>query len=192
MDADRLALHSRDGDREAFGRLYGLFAERIYAYFYYRSLSRETAEDLTSTVFVKVLEGLEGFRPGGGGFSAWIFTIARNALTDHYRRASRVEAVGDFSSGAWDLADEADLEMEAAERDRWERLRPFLAELSPEQREILIMRLWDELPYREIARITGKAEGACKMAYSRALAFLREAMPLSLFVAFLIDKARAF
>jgi RNA polymerase sigma-70 factor (ECF subfamily) len=190
MDADRLALRSREGDREAFGRLYELFAKRIYAYFFYRSLSRETAEDLTSSVFVKALEALDGFRPEPGGFSAWIYSIARNALIDHYRRSSRVEAVGDLSSGAWDLVDGTDLEMEAAERDRWERLRPYLAELSAEQREILIMRLWDELPYREIARITGKAEGACKMAYSRALSYLREAMPLALFIAFLCDKAR--
>jgi RNA polymerase sigma-70 factor, ECF subfamily len=189
MDAERLALRSRSGDREAFGKLYELFAKRIYAYFYYRSLSRETAEDLTSAVFMKALEALESFKPQPGGFSAWIYAIARNALTDHYRRNSRVEAVGDFSGGVWDLADGTDLELEAAERDRWERLKPFLAELSGEQREILIMRLWDELPYREIAGMLGKTEGACKMAYSRALSFLREAMPLSLFIAFLCAKA---
>jgi RNA polymerase sigma-70 factor, ECF subfamily len=192
MDADRLALRSRNGDREAFGRLYESFAKRIYAYFYYRTLRRETAEDLTSAVFVKALEALDGFKPEPGGFAAWIFTIARNALTDHYRRSSRVEAVGDLSSGVWDLADPGDLEMEAVERDRWERLKPYLARLSGEQREILIMRLWDELSYREIARLLGKNEGACKMTYSRALSFLREAMPLSLFIAFLFDKARVF
>jgi RNA polymerase sigma-70 factor, ECF subfamily len=190
MDADRLALRSRSGDREAFGRLYGLFAKKIYAYFYYRSLSRETAEDLTSAVFVKALEALDGFKPQPGGFSAWIYTIARNALTDHYRRSSRVEAVGDFSGGVWELADGSDLELEAAERDRWERLKPYLAELSGEQREILILRLWDELSYREIAQTLGKTEGACKMVYSRALSFLRGAMPLSLFIVFLCDKGR--
>jgi RNA polymerase sigma-70 factor (ECF subfamily) len=192
MDADRLAARSRDGDREAFGELYELYAKRIYAYFYYRTLRRETAEDLTSAVFVKVLEALASFEPGSGGFTAWIYAIARNALTDHYRRSSRVEAVGDFSGGVWDLADSGDLEMEAVERDRWERLKPYLARLSAEQREVLIMRLWDELPYREIARATGKTEGACKMSYSRALSFLREAMPLSLFIAFLCDKMRVF
>ena len=191
MDADRLAERSRSGDREAFGRLYELFAKRIYAYFYYRSLDRETAEDLTSTVFVKALEGLDGFKPEPGGFSAWIYTIARNALTDHYRRSSRVETVGDFAGGVWDIPDGTDLEIEASERDRWERLRPYLAELSAEQREILILRLWDELSYREIAEMLGKTEGACKMAYSRALSFLREAMPLSLFIVFLYVKSQA-
>jgi RNA polymerase sigma-70 factor, ECF subfamily len=189
MDAEKLAQRSRMGDREAFGRLYELFAKRIYAYFYYRSLRRETAEDLTSSVFVSALEGLEGFRPELGGFSAWIYAIARNALTDHFRRSSRVLPLGDFAGGVWDIPDGTDLELEALDRDRWERLRPHLAGLSGEQREIIILRLWDGLSYREIAGMLGKSEGACKMAYSRALSFLRGAMPLSLFIAFLCAKA---
>jgi RNA polymerase sigma-70 factor, ECF subfamily len=189
MDADRLAERSRLGDREAFGKLYELFAKRIYAYFYYRSFSRETAEDLTSAVFVSALEGLDGFRSRSGGFSAWIYAIARNALADHYRRSSRVEALGDPAAGVWDLPDGTDLELEAENRDRWERLKPYLSKLPGEQREILIMRIWDELSYGEIAGIMGKNEGACKMAYSRALSFLRDAMPLSLFIAFLCAKA---
>jgi RNA polymerase sigma factor (sigma-70 family) len=188
MDADRLAQRSKMGDREAFGRLYELFAKRIYAYLYYRTLCRETAEDLTSAVFIGALEGLEGFRPELGGFSAWIYSIARNALTDHFRRSARILSVGDFSGGIWDLPDGTDLELEAQESDRWERLKPYLAGLSGEQREIVILRLWDGLSYREIAGMLGKSEGACKMAYSRALSLLRASMPLSLFIAFLAAK----
>ena len=188
MDENRLALRSKKGDREAFGRLYELFGKRIYAYFYYRSLSRETAEDLTSTVFVSALEGLEGFRPELGGFSAWIYSIARNALRDHFRRCDRTRSQGDLPVGIWDLPDGSDLELEAQNRDLWERLVPYLAGLTGEQREIIILRLWDGLSYREIAGMLDKTEGACKMAYSRALSLLREAMPLSLLVAFLAAK----
>ncbi len=185
MDADGLARKSKNGDREAYGRLYELFSKRIYAYCYYRTLSREAAEDLTSAVFVSALESLESFRPELGGFSAWIYAIARNALTDHYRRYSRELCIGDFAGGLWDLPDEADLELDAENRDRWERLKPYLGGLACEQREIIILRLWDGLSYREIAAISGKSEGACKMAFSRALSLLREAMPLSLFIVLL-------
>ena len=188
MDENRLAQRSRMGDREAFGRLYELFAKRIYAYFYYRSLSRETAEDLTSAVFVSALEGLEGFRPDLGGFSAWIYSIARNALIDHFRRGDRFQSLGNFAGGIWALTDGTDLELDAQNRDLWERLVPYLAGLSGEQREIIILKLWDGLSYREIAGSLGKSEGACKMAYSRALSLLREAMPLSLLIAFLAAK----
>jgi RNA polymerase sigma-70 factor, ECF subfamily len=185
MEADGLALRSRDGDREAFGRLYDLFSKRIYSYVYYRTLRRETAEDLTSAVFLKALEGLGGYSPGPGGFSAWIYGIARNAIADHYRRESRLESLDARGSGPWDAADGADLAIDAENRDLWERVAPLLAAMPPERREILVMRIWDGLPHAEIARILGKTEAACKMAYSRAMASLRAAATLSLLVAFL-------
>ncbi len=183
-EAERLAAHSRMGDREAFGRLYDLYARRIYAYLYYRCLDRECAEDLSGAVFLRVLEGLDGFRPELGCFSKWIYGIARNALRDHFRSRSRTVSL-DEASDLWDLPDERGHEIEAENRDLWERLKPHLAGLSPEQREIIILRTWDELPYKDIATMLGKTESACKMAYSRALSLLREAMPLSLLLAFL-------
>jgi RNA polymerase sigma-70 factor, ECF subfamily len=183
-EAERLAARSRDGDREAFGRLYGLFARRIYAYLYYRCLDRDCAEDLAAAVFLRVLEGLDGFRPELGCFSGWIHGIARNALRDHFRSRSRTVSLGE-AADLWELPDAAAHEVEAENRDLWERLKPHLAGLSSEQREIVILRTWDELPYKDIAELLGKTEGACKMAYSRALSLLREAMPLSLLLAFL-------
>jgi RNA polymerase sigma factor (sigma-70 family) len=184
-EAERLAAASRMGDREAFGRLYDLYARRIYAYLYYRSLNRESAEDLTSAVFLKALENLAGFRPELGCFSSWIYGIARNALRDHFRARSRTVSL-DEAADLWATPDAGELEIEAENRDLWERLKPHLVALSPEQREIVILRTWDELPYKEIAALLGKSENACKMSYSRALGLLREAMPLSLLLAFLL------
>jgi RNA polymerase sigma-70 factor, ECF subfamily len=186
-EAERLAAASRDGDREAFGRLYDLYAKRIYAYLYYRCLDRECAEDLCGAVFLRVLENLDGFRPELGCFSGWIYGIARNALRDHFKARARAASLVE-AEGLWELPDGSCHELEAENRDLWERLRPHLAALSREQREILILRTWDELPYRDIAAILGKSEAACKMSYSRALSFLREAMPLSLLIAFLAVK----
>jgi RNA polymerase sigma-70 factor (ECF subfamily) len=184
-DGERLAAASRMGDREAFGRLYDLYARRIYAYLYYRSLDRECAEDLTAAVFLNVLEGLSGFRPERGCFSGWIYGIARNALRDHFRARLRTVSL-DEAADLWDLPESGSHELDAENRDLWERLKPHLAALPPEAREIVILRTWDELSYGEIARILNKSEDACKMAYSRALARLREAMPLSLLLAFLL------
>ena len=184
-EAGRLAAAARDGDRGAFGRLYDLYARRIYAYLYYRTLDREGAEDLTGAVFLKALESLAGFRPELGGFSMWIHGIARNALRDHFRSRSRTQSLGE-AADLWETPDAGGLEVDAENRDLWERLQPHLAALSAEQREIVILRTWDELPYSEIAAILGKTEGACKMSYSRALGLLREAMPLTLLLAFLL------
>lgn len=184
---EALAAASRDGDREAFGRLYDRFAKRIYAYLYYRCLNRECAEDLSAAVFLKVLEGLEGYRPELGCFSAWIYGIARNSLLDHFRAGSRTLSI-DGAEELWELPDAGAFELDAENRDLWERLQPHLSALTRGQREIVILRIWDELSYKEIAAIVGKSEDACKMSYSRALSLLRAAMPLSLLIAFLAAK----
>jgi len=183
-EAERLAIAGQAGDREAFGRLYDLYARRIYSYLYYRLLDKETAEDLTAAVFLKALEGLPGFRPDQGSFSAWIYGIGRNALRDHFRARSRT-LDHEASADLWEVPDSGRMEIEAENRDLWERLKPHLAILSPDQREILFLRTWDDLASAEIAPLVGKSEAACKMAYSRALSLLREAMPLSLLLAFL-------
>ncbi len=191
MDAEALARRSQKGDREAFARIYELYAKRIYAYLYYRSCSRETAEDLTATVFMKALEKLDGFRPELGGFSGWIYAIARNALADHFRRRDQTVSLESVVSDVWDLPGCDDVALDAENRELWETVKSFVAALGSEQREILLLRVWDDLPYAEIARISGKTEGACKMCFSRALSSLREAMPLSLFIAFLMMKPPA-
>ncbi|MCX7024768.1 MAG: sigma-70 family RNA polymerase sigma factor [Spirochaetes bacterium] len=201
MHDEGLAAGSRDGDREAFAKLYDRWSARIYAYHYYRSFSRETAEDLTSQTFLKALEGLPGYLPERGTFSAWLYGIARNCLADCVRARARTvqlefdedgEAGDGWEPGdGWDLSAEAEFEHDVAERDRWERLKPHLAALDASVREIIILRLWDGLSHSEIARITGRTEAACKMAYSRALAVLRDSMPLVLFIVFLASKPGA-
>ncbi len=190
MDDEGLAERGRKGDREAFAKLYDRYAGRIFAYHYYRSFSRETAEDLTSQTFLKALEGLGRYERGKGAFSAWLYGIARNCLIDCVRMRGRTVSLDAEPAllDAWDLAEEDDFTHDVAERDRWERLKPYFRALSPTAREIVILRLWDGLSHAEIARLTDRTEAASKMAFSRALASLRNSMPLALFIAVLIQR----
>jgi len=191
MDDERLAERSGNGDGGAFAELYDRYAGRIYAYHYYRTFRREWAEDLTSQTFMKALEGLRGFKPARGSFSAWLYGIARNCLIDHARVLGRTVSLDAAPADAWDLPDGADVPGEIAERDAWERLKPHLMALEADTRELIILRVWDGLPFAEIARLTGRKESACKMAYSRAIAALRDAMPMAVFVAFLMQRPGA-
>jgi RNA polymerase sigma-70 factor (ECF subfamily) len=191
MDDERLAERSGNGDGGAFAELYDRYAKRIYAYHYYRTFRREWAEDLTSQTFVKALEGLHGFRPARGAFSAWLYGIARNCLVDQVRALGRTVSLDAAPADAWDLPDGADVPGEIAERDAWERLKPHLMALGPQARELIILRVWDGLAFAQIARLTGRSEAACKMAYSRAIAALRDAMPIAAFVAFLMQRSGA-
>ncbi|OHD19115.1 MAG: hypothetical protein A2004_03400 [Spirochaetes bacterium GWC1_61_12] len=199
MELERLVREAVRGNRRAFGELYDRYAKRLYAYLYYRTLNRELAEDLAAEAFLNALEKLLSFRPEAGSFPAWLYGIARHALVDHFRGqrpAVSLDGAGETAGAAeygdvWELADGADFTLDVLERDRWERLKPHLAALSAEAREIIILRLWDELPYRQIAELTGKSEAACKMAFSRALNVLRQSMPLLCLVAWLLAKPSA-
>lgn len=190
MDDERLAERGGKGDQGAFAKLYDRYAGRIYAYHYYRTFSRETAEDLTSQTFLKALEGLASYARAKGTFSAWLYGIARNCLIDCVRQRARTVSIDADPRvlDAWDLAEDDDFIHDVEERDRWERLKPHFRALDTAAREIIVLRLWDGLSHAEIARLTNRTEAAAKMAYSRALAMLRESMPLALFIAVLIQR----
>lgn len=167
----------RDGDTAAFGALYERYIRRIHAFVYYRTHHRETAEDLTSQVFLKAMEGLRTFDKEKGEFSAWLYRIARNAVIDHFRALRPTVDIEDVWGA---LASDLDIARDAETSERLETVRTHFDRLSAAQREVLTMRLWDGLSHAEIAAITGRTEAASKMAYSRALAALRDLLPTAL------------
>ncbi|MER5466528.1 sigma-70 family RNA polymerase sigma factor [Streptomyces sp. NPDC002668] len=73
------------GDSDAFGLLYGTYCDTVYRYVYYRVGSKATAEDLTSDTFVRALARLDSFTWRGRDFAAWLVTIARNRVADHFK-----------------------------------------------------------------------------------------------------------
>lgn len=163
-------------DPKAFEAQYDAYVRKIYKYVYYRTQHRETAEDLTSQVFLKAFDKLAGFDESRGTFSAWIYGIARNALTDHYRASRDTVDIDDV----WDLHSDEDIVRDVEARERVEKLRPYLQALPKDQRELIILRLWDGLSYAEIAEVTGRSEAACKMAFSRTVARLRKDVPAAI------------
>lgn len=164
------------GDTEQFGLLYDAYAERIYRYLFYRTRDRAVAEDLTSTTFFKAVRSLRRFDAAKGEFSAWLYRIARNTLFDHYRNRRRTEPI----EAADELADPSkDTESDVSDRELVRKIKESFGTLSEEQREVVTMRVWDGLSYAEIARVLGKSEGSCKMAFYRATVRLKELAPLA-------------
>lgn len=166
------------GDMIAFGPLYDAHIEQVYRFVWYKVQHKELAEDLTSQVFMKVLEKISSFNAEKASFKTWVLTIARNTVIDHWRTARDHKDIED----AWDLASASDTARDAEARMLVEKLQGHLKKLSSDQRDIIILRVWEGLSYKEIAEALGKSESACKMACSRGLSELRERMPLSLFL----------
>ncbi len=159
-------------EKKQFEALYGEYFDKIYRFLFYRVFQKEIAEDLTSKTFLKALEHIDTFDPQKGQFSTWIFRIARNTLIDYWRREVPQVDIEE----AWGLGEKDGVEEDLDRKAEAEKIKEKMRNLPQEQGEIVKMRVWDELSYKEISEVLGKTEGACKMAFSRAMQTLRSGL----------------
>jgi RNA polymerase sigma-70 factor, ECF subfamily len=143
---------------------------RVYNFFRYRVGDGAVAEDLTSTTFEKAWRGRASYRHDAAAFSTWLFTIARNVATDHYRR-QRAEVPIEEAAAQPSGADTP--EQEALRRADFERLSHLLAELPERERELLALRYGADLTNRAIARVTGLSESNVGTILHRTVHALR-------------------
>ena len=176
MDERAAIAAAVKGDTAQFAELYDAYVRAIYDFIYYKTHHKETAEDLTSETFFKALKNIGQFDQTRS-FKSWLYGIAHNAVIDHYRRARPTADIDDV----WDIPVEDNMVRDSETKRAFAEVQKHMGTLSPIQREILILRLWQELPYKEIAEITGKSEANSKMIYSRAIAQLRSAVPSGVF-----------
>jgi RNA polymerase sigma-70 factor (ECF subfamily) len=134
------------------------------------------AEDICSEVFMKAWKNINQF--SGGSFSAWLYAIARNAVSDHYRRTVEISDIDD----CWDLSDGEDFIGLIDSNLKIEKIKKAMFDLKVQERELLIMRLWLDLSFKEIADQLNKTEGAVKMSFGRALIALKNKIPLAIFI----------
>lgn len=165
-----------------FGEIYDAYIGKIYSFIYFKIQHRETAEDLTSKTFIKAFENLESFNSKKGSFATWLYSIARNNVIDFYRTKKNESDINDI----WDLPSSDDVERDAEARQKLEKIEKYLKQLKSDQRELIILRIWNDFSYKEISEITGKSEASCKMMFSRSIRDLREEMPLSLILYLLL------
>jgi len=175
-------MAKENNSRSEFTILYDQYVDKIYRFIYYKTHHKETAEDLTSVAFVKALNSFSSFDQNKGGFSAWIYKIARNTVIDFYRSKKTLINIDDV----WDLSDNQDIEREVDASLKLAEVKKYLKKLSVEQRDVVILRVWEGLSYKEIAAVLGKSENGCKMMFFRTIKKLKEEMPLVLFLCFLL------
>ncbi len=156
------------GDPTAFAPLYHRYRERVFAYVRTRTSTIDDAMDLTQQIFLRALDALPQYRGQRDIFAAWLFRIARNAVTDYYRRR-RVTITWDLVPAALLPLAEGDPESDALRRESLDRLRAALAALDPETRELLALRFGARLTVGEIAAVVGKGEAATRKKLARTL-----------------------
>lgn len=171
-----LAQKFQAGQMENFAKLYDLYIKKIYDFTYFRTHHKQTAEDLTSLTFTKAFEKIERFNSKKGKFSTWLYQIARNTVIDYYRSNKQADDL----SNAFNLSSSENVETDVDTKINLEKVNQYLKKLPEKSREIIIMRVWDGLPYKEIAFIVGSTEAACKMTFLREIKKLKNEIPLAL------------
>lgn len=167
-----LVRRAQESDPDAWEQLYVRGYSRLLSYACRRLSSRDEADDAVSEAFARAYRQIERFRWRGAGFDAWMYGILRNVVNETHRRTSRVRpgVVPDLVSLETSPLDHVLDNEEAA------RVRRAFARLSPDDREVLELRIVCELDANQAAAALGKRAGAVRMAQSRALARLRVLM----------------
>ena len=169
---------AQQGSAQAFALLYDRYVDQIFGYVYHRVGHRQTAEDLVADVFLRALRRIGSFRWRGVDFGAWLMTIARNRVHDHFKSARfRLEATVDevFDTADADRAD--DPEQAVLSSDLARQVHAALRRLKDEQAEVLYLRFIQHLNVAETAAVMGKSEGAVKALQYRALKALARLIP---------------
>jgi RNA polymerase sigma-70 factor (ECF subfamily) len=161
-----LVSRARGGDPNAVAELYRLHSPAVFRYCYFRVQDRETAEDLTGEVFVKMVEGLPRYQERGVPITAWLFRIAHDRVVDHHRRW--VHRQTDPISDGLETT-EAGTEAQALESSEREHVWKLIGTLTEEQRTVIQMRFVEGLSLEDCAHALGKTTGAIKALQHRAL-----------------------
>jgi RNA polymerase sigma-70 factor (ECF subfamily) len=162
---------AQGGDEAAFACIFRDVQPALLRYL--RVIAPE-AEDVAGETWLQVLGGLAGFRGDEQAFRAWLFTIARHRAVDAGRSRTRRPTVPlDLSGAAEQLvtADSADLALDAVSARAVVKL---IAELPPDQAEVIMLRVVADLDSGDVARIVGKTPGAVRVAAHRGLRRLAE------------------
>lgn len=160
------------GESVAVEALYDLYADRLYRYMVVRVGDPEVASDLTTELFVRVIRHIPTFRLNprrpAASFSAWLYRIAANLVTDHHRHSKRLPQVS--------LTDELRLSAQepgpqhvAEQHEVSARVQRAMLSLSEDQRLVILAKFGEDMSNAEVAEWLGKTEGAVKSLQHRAL-----------------------
>jgi RNA polymerase sigma-70 factor (ECF subfamily) len=176
-----LVAAAQTGDGEAFGQLYDRYVDIVHRYIAYRVGNHSLAEDLTSETFLRALRRISTYSWQGRDFGAWLVTIARNLIADHFKSSRyklELPTSDLIEAGAEPHADGPEDEVLADITNR--TLLEAVKQLGSEQQECIVLRFLQGMSVAETAAILGKNENAVKALQYRAVKTLGRMLPTEL------------
>jgi RNA polymerase sigma-70 factor (ECF subfamily) len=167
---------------DAFEVLYRRYADPIAGFLIRRLNDRDLALELRDEVFLRVWQALPHWQDRGIDPKTWLYRIAHARLIDTYRRQRRITFSPLEETVADQLPDPSSVtDHEILSHDSARRLRHCVTRLDEDQRTVIELRWFEQLPFREIAKRTGKSEGAVKGLHHRGLVNLRDLVERGVF-----------
>jgi len=174
QDDAAVVARAQQGDRTAFELIYDQHRQPIFNYIFFRVGDDQLADDLTSDVFVRMVDKIDTYSQNGRPLIAWLYTIARNLVIDHYRHEDQL---------TWISLDERLIESKENNPDNLtdqllmqECMLKAMGHLTEEQQQVILLKFVERRSNLEVGGILGKTEGSVKSLQHRALAALRRAL----------------
>ena len=172
-DFEALIAAARAGRPEAWERLYRALAPPVTGYL--RMQGAAEPDDLTSEVFLGLFRGIATFTGDAAGFRSWVFVMAHRRLQDERRRRARRPrlAARDVETGPTRVAPARSAEDDALRALATDRVYSVCAQLVPDQRDVVLLRILGDLTVEQVAAVVGKSAGAVKQLQRRGLEAIR-------------------
>lgn len=171
MPEEQIIENARKGDKDAFGEIYKIYLDRIYRFVYFLVRDEPLAEDITQNVFIKAWMKIGEFSLKRGTMQAFLFAIARNLVIDEQRKKKALPLDGEAENF---IPSGENLEEKVIRSETNEQLMKFLNRLPETDKQIVIMKYFEDMEYQEIAGVVKKNVVAVRVRLFRALKTVRE------------------
>jgi len=170
-DLVQIIVGCKNGDSRSFSLVVDKYASRLYGYFYRLTGNNDISDELLSELFVKLVEKIGSYK--GGSFDGWLFRIASNIFHDYLRAKQRRKKM--FDAQKMQLATEQ-TEPRKSDNEQIDKLQIQLRKMDTDTRELIMLRFYSELSFKEIALMRSEPIGTTLAKLHRGLKKLRQLM----------------
>ena len=167
----RIIKGCKNGDAKCFSQVVDLYANRCYGYFYRLTGNKDLSGELLSELFVKLVEKITSYK--GGSFESWLFRIASNIFNDYLRSKQRQKKLLDFHK---EQLESEITEPKKSGNEKIDLLQIQLKKMDADTRELIMLRFYSELSFKEIAKMRSEPIGTTLAKMHRGMKKLRELM----------------
>ena len=170
-DLAQIIIGCKRGVPECFSQLVDMYARRCYSYFYRLTGNKDVSDDLLSELFVKLVEKIDSCK--GGSFESWLFEVASNIFHDHLRDKQRRRILLEGRKSELESKKQKDRQHD---NERFDKLQIQLGKLDADVRELIALRFYSQVSFKEIAKIRSEPIGTTLSKLHRGLKRLRKLM----------------